>query len=118
MTYALHIGARNVAGDPAEVIQRRGDFAVESQCGLNRDERPAGAHEMNKRLVEFFGLSGVSWIERDFDTGGSQFRESRAAYQRIGILDSGDNASDAGLDDGVGARLRAAFVGAGLEREI
>ena len=82
----LHVGAGAFAGDPAAVVVGRGDFAVQRDGGLQRHQRPAGAHEVEERLVELGGFGGEFGGDFDFDAGVAQTAEAFAGNQRIGIF--------------------------------
>ena len=53
----------------------------------------------------------------DVDAGGAQPRQALAGDLRKGVADGDDDAADAGVDQRVAARRRAAVVGAGFERD-
>ena len=82
----LHVGAGALAGDPAAIVVGRGDLAVQRDGGLQRHQRPPGAHEVQKRLVQLGGFGGEFRRHLDFDTGGAQLAKAFAGHQRIGIF--------------------------------
>ena len=47
MAQQLDMGARGFTGDPAVVILRRRDFAVERHRGFHGHQRKSGSHEMD-----------------------------------------------------------------------
>ena len=114
----LHVGAGALAGDPAAVVVRRGDLAVQRDGGLERHQRPAGAHEMQERLVELLRLGGELGGDRHFDPGLAQLAETLARNQRVGILHGRHHARHARGDQRVDARRRAALVRAGFEVDV
>ena len=70
---------------------------------LQRDQRTAGAHEVDEGLVQLLRLSAVGSTDLDLDAGLPQLLEAVPGHQRIGIVHGRDDARDARLDQGVGA---------------
>ena len=79
--------ARAFAGDPAGIIFRRGDFAVERHGAFQSHQRFAGAHEMEERLVELSRLGlDIPAACSDLDARGAQPAQTFARDLRIGIV--------------------------------
>ena len=114
----LHVGARALAGDPAAIIVRRGDLAIQRDGRLQRHQRPAGTHEVHEWLVELRSLGGELRHHRHFHPGVPQFAETFAGHQRIGILHRRHHARHARRNQGFGAWRRAALVRAGLQIQV
>jgi hypothetical protein len=55
----LDVGARNLAGDPADIILRRRNLAVQGERRFHGNQRAAGLHEMNESLIETFRGGGM-----------------------------------------------------------
>ena len=73
------------------------EFAVDRESSLEGDEGSAMLDEVGEGVVQVArGL--FEDAERDFDVGGSEFFNSLAADQRIGVLCGDDAAGDAGSD--------------------
>src|SRR5580765_2032413 len=96
---------------------RLGDITVRAHRGLQYNERPVLAHQREERLVQRAGGGGP---ESDFDVDAvhAQLLEAFAVHQWIRILDGGDDARDAGLDDPLDAGAGASDVTARLERAV
>ena len=115
----LHVRARAFAGDPAAIVVRRGDLAVQRDRGLQRHQRPAGAHEVHERLVQLLGLGG------ELRRRSPPRCRRRAACAKPSPATSGlgsciaatTRATPAG-DQRVGAGRRAALVRAGLQGDV
>ena len=75
MAQFLDVGAGAFAGDPAAIIVGRGDFAVERDSGLQRDQRTAGAHEVKERLIELARFGAELVAAFDFDSCRAQLAE-------------------------------------------
>ena len=114
----LHVRARPLAGDPAAIVVRRGDLPVQRDRRFQRDQRPAGAHEVQERLVELLGFGRELVGDLDFDAGRRAAGEALPGHQRIGICHRRHHARHARLDQRVDARRRAALVRARLQIEI
>ena len=114
----LHVGAGALAGDPAAIVVGRGDFAVQRDGGLERHQRPAGAHEVQERLIQLLGFGGEFGGHFHFDARLAQPAKSLARHQRVGVLDGRHHARHAGRNQGVGAGRRAALVGARLQVQV
>ena len=114
----LDVGAGGFGGDPAGVILGGGDFAIKSDGGLERDQRAAGAHEVEEAHVEFLGFGLEARVNDDFDAGVAKEGEAASGDGGVGIFGDGDDAGDAGFDEGVGAGAGAAGVGAGFEVDV
>jgi hypothetical protein len=93
------------------------DPSVTARRGLEHDERTAFAHQRKERLVERDGLLGRD-ADVDGDAALAQKGKAAAADGRIRVLDRGDDARDAGVDDLAHAGPGATLVAAGLERAI
>ena len=92
-----------------------GGAPVDGGGELEHDVRPARAavREVGRQLrLDGLGLDA----DGDVDPCRPQGGDAPSGDLRIGILDADDDAADAGLDDGVDARRRAAGVAARLER--
>ncbi len=50
-------GAGALAGDPAGVVLRRGDFAVQCERGFQRHQRTAGAHGVDESFIQPGGFA-------------------------------------------------------------
>ncbi len=104
------------AGDPAAVVFRRGDFAIQRERGFQRDQRLAGPHEVEERLVELFGFGdGLASSMSTSIPAARSLRNPSPATSGIGILHSGDHAGNAGGDQRIGAGAGASLVRARLE---
>ena len=114
----LHVGARARAGDPAAIVVGRGDLAVERDGGFQGDQRAAGAHEVEERLVQFFGFGGEFRGHLDFDAGSRSSRNPAAGHARIGVGDGRHHTRHAGVNQRAGARRRAAVVRAGFQIDV
>ena len=118
VTEFLHVRARPLAGDPAAIVIGGGDFAVQRDGGFERDQRPAGAHEVEERLVELLGFFGEFGGHLDFDARLAELGKALSGHQRVGVDDRGHHARHAGLDQRVDARRCTAVMGAGFQIEI
>ena len=114
----LHVGARPLAGDPAAVVVRRGDLAVQRDGRLQRHQRTPGAHEMQERLVQLPRLGGKLRGYLHFHAGRPQPAKALAGHQRIGIFERRHHARHPHADQRVHARRGAALVRAGLQIQI
>ena len=114
----LHVRPGALAGDPPAVVIGSGDFAVERDGGLERHQRPAGAHEMNERLIELGGLGREFGGELNFDAGLAQLAEAFAADARVGVFHGSDHLGNTRRDQRIGARRRAALVRTGLQVQV
>src|ERR1019366_4233658 len=114
----LDMGAGALAGDPAGVVFGGGDFAIESEGGLQGHQRLAGPHEMEEGLVQLFGF-GLELIRHlDGNAGGAQTAEALAGDERIRVARRRYYFRDARRDHGIGARPGAAGMGARFERDV
>ena len=123
----LHVGAGLFAGDPITVRRAdvwvcgmawgRRDLSIQRHRGLQRDQRRALKNVFGECFVELLGL-GQQQARLDFDAGGTQFRESRAADLRIWVRHAGDNAPNPGCDDGVSAGPGSPLMAARLQVHV
>ncbi len=118
MAENLHVGAGAFARNPAGVVFGRGDFAIERHGALERHERPAGLHEVEKGFVEFFGSIAVCRGHFHCNGGRAQAAEAFTCHERIRIFGSDNDFGDSCRDEGVGTRSGAAGVRAGFESHI
>ena len=111
--------ARVLARDPLRVAGAGRDLAVERHRRLEQHERAARARVLAERLVEQPRPRGELAVgDLDLDPLVAQDPEA-AAGGLLGRVVGGDHdAGDAGLDDRVRARRRAAGVAARLERDV
>ena len=111
------IGAGLRRGDPLRRAVPRGDAGVEAHRRLHHGEGPAvGAVEQVGREVGA-DLGGVE-ADGHVDPCSAEAGDALPGDVGIGVLDGDDDPGDAGLDERVGARRRAAVVRAGLEGDI
>jgi hypothetical protein len=111
----MAIGACLRAGDPFALAVVQGGLSVQRDGRFQSHPGFALAHALQKADVEF--LRKVSaWAHRHFYTCRSQLRKTLSGHQRVGVLQACHHLSDAGLDQGLGARACAPTTGAGLQR--
>ena len=82
----LYMGASAVAGNPSAIVVGRGNLAIQRDGRLQGYQRTAGAHEMKKGQIQFFGLGSVRGIDFHGNSGLAKFFKATAGNQRIGIL--------------------------------
>ena len=111
------VGARRLAGDPlaGAVGERRA--AVERDRRLQAQPRAAALHARDEADVELARLLAAA-APFDGDAGGLEPRRAAAGDERVRVAQGDDDAADAGGDERVGARRRAAVVRARLERDV
>ena len=114
----LHVGAGAFAGDPPGVIGGSGYLAVEGDRGFQRNQRPSGRREVEKRLVELARFSGVLFDALNLDPCRAQLRSAAAGTVWMGIVDGIEHARNAGRDDRIDTGRCAALMRARLETDI
>src|ERR1019366_3502268 len=116
-TPVMPVAARRLAGDPLALAVRERGLAVKTRRNLHAHPRPAARqtrHETNIELARLvFEDAGC-----DFDAGLFDALNAQPRGARVRIAHRGDHARDAGPDQGLIARRRAAVVVARLERNI
>ena len=93
------------------------DTPVETRRRLEDHEGPAGAHRGEKRLIQP-NRRIVLHADVDLDAVRAQRREAAPVHQRKRIFHRGDDASNAGGDDALGAGSGPPGVRARLERAV
>jgi hypothetical protein len=85
------------------MARRFGDATICADGRLEDDEWPTLANQGEKRLIE---PRGETLAKADFHRHAVilQIRKSLTSYERIRILNRGDDSSDTGFDDADGAR--------------
>ena len=117
----LHVRARGLAGDPAcpvLLVSGAAIFPSSVTRGLQRHQRPAGAHEVNEGLVELRGACVVARIHFHFDARVAQPREAAAGTCGLGSSIGRDHLANARREDRIDARRRAAVMRCRLERDV
>ncbi len=113
---AVPVGARRLAGDPLALAAGERGAAVEARRHLHPHPRAAARHPRNEAGVE---LARLALHEPDLDRDAGLAQPRRAVRGvRIGVGHRGDDARDAGGNQRLGARRRAARVVARLERDV
>ncbi len=111
----MGVGSGRSARDPLTGAVRSGRPAVHRRRQLEDHVGAAG-----RAVGQVRGELSPGVVDQDpdddLDARGPQPGDALAGHLRVGILDGDDDPTDAGLDDGVGARAGAARVRAGLER--
>ena len=97
------------AGDPLAGAVRGGGAAVEGGRQLQHDERSPGAAMVEVRGEEAGG-GRLRHAQVDGDPRVAEPGDPPSRHLRIGIFERDDHATDAGSDEGVGARRGAAVV--------
>ena len=110
------------AGDPVNLAGsslgwRRCDAAIGGDGCFERDQGAAGLDPMGEGVVEFAGFEFAD-AEGDFDAGGAEAADTGTRNLGIGIDSGGDDAVNAGIDEGVGAGAGAAMVATRLEGDV
>ena len=114
MNFAAGIGSGEPLPSAAAIARRAGDRAIERGCKLEDD--PGSLGTIEERGVELPGSVSLQ-ADVDHDSGVAQPCTSSGG-DRVRIFARGDDARDAGGDDGVRTGRRLAVVGAGLEGHI
>jgi hypothetical protein len=114
----LYVGAGDITCDPTDVILRCRDFPIERESRLYSNERLAGFHEVDERLIQLLRSLRTFVIDHHLDSCVSELPETGSAYKRIGILHGGYNSYDARSDDRIGTRLGAPEMRARFERYV
>ena len=91
--------------------------AVERDRRLQAQPRPAALHARDEADVELARLVAAA-APLDGDAGRREPRRAAARDERVRVAQGDDDAADAGGDERVGARRRAAVVRARLERDV
>ena len=99
------------------LARRRGNAAVERHGDFHPDERALVLDPAGEAFVDAAGF-GLADAERDLDAGGAQAIGAVSRDIGIGIDGGGDDALDAGGDQGFRAGAGAAGVVAGLEGDV
>ena len=113
----MSVGARGLAGDPLAraVVERAA--AVERDSRLHAQPRPAALHAREEADVEFARLAGEQ-PDVDADARGAQPRDAFPGNERVRVARGNDDPRQAGGDQCVAARRRAAVVRAGLQADV
>ena len=115
----MAVAARRLAGDPLAGAVVEGGAAVERDRCLEAQPGPAPFHARDEADVELacsLADGAVGYVDH-VDAGGGQPRRTLACHQRIRVAHGHDDAADAGGDESVRTRWRAAVVRARLERD-
>ena len=109
--------ARRLAGDPLAFAVVQGGLAVQAGGRFHAYPGRALLHTLEEADVHF--MSGVlHQAGHDGDAGGLQFFQAFACDQRVGIGHGRDDLAEAGIDQCIGARRRAAVMAARLQRDV
>ena len=109
--------ARRRAADPAGVAPRGRNASVECRRQFQGHERPARPHPDHESFVDA-PARGAQHAGRHRHAGPPQAPDAAAAHARVRVRHPDDHASDAGLDQRVGARWGTAVVGAGFQIDV
>src|SRR6202035_4163553 len=84
MTQLLHVRSRDLAGDPAAVVVRRGDLPVQGERGFESDQRNACLHVVDEGFVELARRRRSLIVNLDLDSGLAQLAKTFTGDQRVG----------------------------------
>ncbi len=115
-------GAGDFAGDPVGRVRdllrgRRRDARVESHGDFHEHEGAVMLNPASEAFVEAASF-GLAEADGDLDARGAQSFKTVAGDGGVGIDGGGDDASEAGFDERIGAGRRAAGDVAGLECDV
>ena len=113
----MRVGACGDAGDPARRAVGRRRLGVEAHRRLDQAPGPAGAAVLQVRRQRPARARGAR-PDLDVEPGGAEPGEPAPRDPRVRVLERHHYPPDAGFDQRVGARRRAAFVRAGLEGDV
>ena len=114
----MPIAAGGLAGDPLALPVGQGRAAVHRGGHLQPHPGPAAFHPGEEADVELAaGLSLGAVGQLNLHAGGAQALDARAVDLGEGIGRSDHHPGDAGLDERVATRRRAAVVGTGFQRD-
>ena len=115
VAHLLHVSARFVARNPARVVVRSGDLAVQRQGRLERDQGSTGARVVEEGFIQALRRRGqFSRGFVDLDTVLPEQCEARAVHSRIAVPARGHDPRDASRQDRVHARRSPPVRRAGL----
>ncbi len=106
-----------VAGDAGGLSVLEGDFSVEGHRAFPDDPREAGGDAFKESAIEpeCFAFEDAPC---GFDTCVAEDLDSCAGMGGVGVEAGDDDAFDAGLEDGLGARGGSSAGGAGFEGDV